>query len=124
VVRPQPGELDAADEGDDLTPDVTLVRLERAGSRPSNPLVLEPPAEVRGQLDPFRAGIASAFHMSDELVQSALRLLPGGETALALLASTAGEWVRADVDDERPGAPLPDVSSHGGLLARGPCEAS
>lgn len=116
MVRPKAGQLDSADEGDDLSADVALVRLEGPSPRPSHPLVLEPPAQVRGELDSLRAWIASSFDIPDELVQGALRLLPGGKPTLALLASAAGVRMVADVHDELPGAPLPHVSPHECLL--------
>jgi hypothetical protein len=48
----------------------------------------------------------------DELVQGALGVLLGREAALALLAAPAGDRMPADVHDELPRAPLPDVSLH------------
>src|SRR6266511_6199554 len=81
VARTQVGEIDAADEGDDLPADEALVRLKRPSPRPSDPLVLEPSAQVRGQLDPLGTGVAAGFEVADVLVPCALRLSLGGEPA-------------------------------------------
>src|SRR6266511_2423663 len=118
VAGPDLRQFEPADDRHDLPADVALVPVQGARADPPSPLVLEPAMEVVGQADPLRAGVSSSFDVPDELVQGALRLPPRGEAAFALLATSAGDRVGPDVDDELPRAALTDVSSHGGLLLR------
>jgi hypothetical protein len=70
VRRPYLGELKPADDRDDLSADVALVR-DGPGADPSHPLIVEPPDQVRGEADPLRAPVASTYRMNSRRALSA-----------------------------------------------------
>jgi len=84
-------EFQAPDGRYDLPADVALVCVQGPGADPSSLPVREPADQVGGEADPIGAWIAASFDVPVELMEGALRILLGGEAALAFLASPAAD---------------------------------